>query len=212
MPDPAAPATKEGLAPDARFAAEALCWLPDITRFARSLAGNASDGDDLVQETFLRAYRFWGSYTPGTDARRWLITICRNVFRTRLSREAVVQSVGDEADLDVFATVVSHHAARDDGVDHLFEQGELGTAIEAAIARLPEVYQVTVKLIDVEGMAYEDVAAILDVPLGTVRSRLFRARRLLQEDLLEHARDAGFKSIASVRAKTDTTQETTDSR
>jgi RNA polymerase sigma-70 factor, ECF subfamily len=182
----------EGAARDARFAAEALCWLADITRLARRLAGNTADADDLVQETFLRAYRFWGSYRPGTDCRGWLITICRNVFRSRVSREATVQPVGDDADLEVVATVHAHMAARRDGVDRLFESAELGDAIAVAIGRLSEAHRVVVQLIDVDGMTYEEVAAALDVPVGTVRSRLFRARRLLQDDLIEHARDAGF--------------------
>jgi len=179
---------------DARFEAEALQWLPEITRFARALAGSAADGDDLVQETFLRAYRFWSSYTPGTDCRRWLMTICRNIHRTRVARESVVQAVGDDAELETFATVGSRQRARDAGVDHLFDRLELGEAIQEAIAALPEPYRVVVQLIDVDGMTYEDVAMALDIPIGTVRSRLFRARRMLQDALIEHARDAGFST------------------
>lgn len=179
---------------NARFEAEALHWLPEITRFARALAGSAADGDDLVQETFLRAYRFWSSYTPGTDCRRWLMTICRNIHRTRVARESVVQAVGDDAELETFATVRSRQRAREVGVDHLFDRLELGAAIQKAISALPEPYRVVVQLIDVDGMTYEDVAMALDIPIGTVRSRLFRARRLLQDALIEHARDAGFST------------------
>jgi RNA polymerase sigma-70 factor, ECF subfamily len=188
------PAPETAAARDARFTAEALCWLPELTRFARILAGNAADGDDLVQETFLRAYRFWNTYMPGTDCRRWLMTICRNIHRSRVVREAVVQPVGDDTDLETFATVQSRQHARDGGVDHLFDRLELGSAIHAAIAALSEPYRVVVQLVDVEGMSYEDVAAGLDIPIGTVRSRLFRARRMLQDMLIEHARDAGFST------------------
>lgn len=179
---------------DARFATEALCWLPEITRFARAISGNVADGDDLAQETFLRAFRSWSSYMPGTDCRRWLLTICRNIHLTRVAREAVVQSVGDDADLETFATVQSRQHARDAGVDHLFERLELGSAIRDAIMRLSESHRVVVQLVDVEGMTYDDVALFLDVPIGTVRSRLFRARRLLQDALIEHARDAGLST------------------
>ena len=178
----------------ARFETEAVHWLPEITRFARAIAGSGADGDDLVQETFLRAYRFWNSYTPGTDCRRWLMTICRNLHRTRVARETVVQAVGDDAELDTFATVQSRQRAREAGVDHLFDRLELGAAIRDAIGALPESYRVVVQLVDVDGMTYEDVAAALEIPIGTVRSRLFRARRLLQEALIEHARDAGFST------------------
>jgi RNA polymerase sigma-70 factor (ECF subfamily) len=189
------PAQETDVARDARFSNEALCWLPEVTRFARMLAGSKADGDDLVQETFLRAYRFWSSYMPGTDCRRWLVTICRNVHRSRVERESVVQSVGDDAALDTMATVHSRQRAREGGVDHLFERLELGSAIHAAIATLSEPYGVVVQLIDVDGMKYEDVATALDLPVGTVRSRLFRARRMLQERLIEHARDAGFSAV-----------------
>jgi RNA polymerase sigma-70 factor (ECF subfamily) len=188
------PAQETDVARDARFSEEALRWLPEITRFARMLAGGKSDGDDLVQETFLRAYRFWSSYMPGTDCRRWLVTICRNVYRSRVARESVVQSVGDDAALDTIATVHARQRARDGGVDHLFERLELGVAIHDAIGMLSEPYRVVVQLVDVDGMAYDDVAAALDIPVGTVRSRLFRARRMLQETLIEHARDAGFST------------------
>ena len=196
MPD--LPAHETAAARDARFTSEALCWLPEISRFARVLAGNDSDGDDLAQETFLRAYRFWSSYMPGTDCRRWLITICRNVHRTRVTREAVVQSVGDDADIETLAAVRSHMRARDAGIDHLFEQLELGSAIHEAIAALSEPYRVVVQLVDVEDMTYEDVATALEIPIGTVRSRLFRARRLLQDALIQHARDAGFSTARAV--------------
>jgi RNA polymerase sigma-70 factor, ECF subfamily len=179
---------------DARFEAEALRCLPELTRFARAISGSVADGDDLVQETFLRAYRFWNTYTPGTDCRRWLMTICRNIHRTRVARESVVQAVGDDAELETFATVRSRQRAREVGVDHLFDRLELGAAIQQAIAALSEPYRVVVQLIDVEGMTYEDVATALDIPIGTVRSRLFRARRLLQDALIEHARDAGIST------------------
>jgi RNA polymerase sigma-70 factor (ECF subfamily) len=177
---------------DAQFASEALCWVPEITRLARALTRDPADTDDLVQETFLRAYRFWGSYTPGTDCRRWLVTVCRNAFLSRASRETLVQSVGDDAELDTFATVQLRETARQGGVDHLFEQFELGAAIASAISHLSESYRVVVQMIDVDGATYEEVAVALEVPIGTVRSRLFRARRLLQHELIEHARDAGL--------------------
>ena len=188
------PANKRAGAHDAQFASETLCWLPEVTRFARVLTGTDADGDDLAQETFLRAYRFSSSYTPGTDCRRWLITICRNVHRTHVARESVVQPVGDDADLETLAAVRSHKVARQDGIDHMFEQLELGSAIRRAIADLDEPHRVVVQLVDVEGMSYEDVASALEVPIGTVRSRLFRARRVLQDALIQHARDAGFST------------------
>ena len=180
-------------AKDADFTSNALAWLPDVTRFARALARNGDDADDLVQETFLRAYRFWHTFTPGSDGRRWLFTICRNVFLRRRQREDVVTSVGDDTDVETMAAIYLHVAARDAGLEDMFARFDLGPAITRAIDALPEAYGVVERMVDVDGMTYQEAADLLDIPVGTVRSRLFRARRLLQQDLIEHARDAGIR-------------------
>ena len=183
---------------DADFARNALAWLPDVTRFARALARNGDDADDLVQETFLRAYRFWHTFTPGSDGRRWLFTICRNVFLRRVQRDEVVTSAGDDTDVETIAAINLHVAARDAGLEDMFARFDLGPAITRAIDALPQVYAVVERMVDVDGMSYQEVADVLDIPVGTVRSRLFRARRLLQQDLIEHARDAGIRHDESV--------------
>lgn len=169
----------------------ALPCLPELARFARSLTHDASDADDLVQETYLRAFEAWHTFQLGTDCRRWLFTICRNVFlRTRERAERVVSVEDPEA--ETLGAVMSHKSARDAGLDDLFARIDLGPALERAIDMLSGQFATVVRLIDVDGRTYEDVAGMLDVPIGTVRSRLFRARRLLQESLLAHALDAGF--------------------
>ena len=169
----------------------ALPCLPDLARFARSLTHDASDADDLVQETYLRAFQAWHTFQLGTDCRRWLFTICRNVFlRTRERAERVVSVEDPEA--ETLGAVMTHNSARNAGLDDLFARIDLGPALDRAIDMLSTQFATVVRLIDVDGHSYEDVAEMLDVPIGTVRSRLFRARRLLQEALLAHALDAGF--------------------
>jgi RNA polymerase sigma-70 factor, ECF subfamily len=169
----------------------ALPCLPALARFARSLTRDASDADDLVQETYLRAFEGWHTFQLGTDCRRWLFTICRNVFlRTRQRAERVVAVEDPEA--DTLGAVIAHKSARDAGLDDLFARIDLGPALDRAIDMLPDAFAAVVRLVDVDGHSYEDVSVMLDVPIGTVRSRLFRARRLLQEALLAHALDAGF--------------------
>ncbi len=173
------------------FEREALCHLDDVARFARSLTHSPADADDLVQETFLRAFRGWHTYRPGSDARRWLFTICKHVFlRSRERAERVVELDADPG-AEAIAAARLHNTIRAAGGDDLFDRLDLAPAIERAIAELPEAFRVVEVLVDVEGYAYDDAAAVLEVPIGTVRSRLFRARRLLQETLFEHARDAG---------------------
>ncbi len=178
-------------ADQATFEAIALPHLPAVARVARALAKDASDADDLVQETFLRALRHWDTFAPGSDCKRWLATICRNVFLAQKGREARVTAVEDET-LEALGAADTHLAARAVGLDDLFDRFDLGPAILEAVAALSPAFRDVVTLSDVEGFTYEEIAELLMIPLGTVRSRLFRARRLLQESLLAHAVDRGF--------------------
>ncbi|MGH7618017.1 MAG: RNA polymerase sigma factor, partial [Gemmatimonadaceae bacterium] len=176
---------------DRDFAAAALPHLPALARVAVALTGNEADADDLVQETFLRAYRHWNTFTPGSDCRRWLSTICRNAFLEQRRREARSTAVEDQ-ELESLAAARLHSQARASGVDRLFTRLDLGPAISQAIGALEPPFRDVVVLADVEGFTYEEVAEALGIPVGTVRSRLYRARRQLQEALLAYAIDAGF--------------------
>ncbi len=178
---------------NAAFDAQVLAALPHVVRFARSLAHDDALADDLVQETYLRAYRSWDTFKPGHDARRWLFTICRNVYLRQRERDArVVDTSGEDAELESLAASVEHGAATRSGLGELLDRIDVAPAIRAALAAVPEVYRTAVMLVDVEGESYETAAEVLGVPVGTVRSRLFRARRLLQQSLYTHAVDAGI--------------------
>lgn len=176
---------------DRQFQSEALRWLPEVTRFSLSLTRDEADADDLVQETFLKAYEAWDTYTPGTECRGWLFTICRNSFyRRRLREERHVNC--DDPELEALAAAAVHASAQQGGYADIFARFDLSDAIERAIAKLPDAFREAVLLVDVNDQSYEAAAGLLGVPVGTVRSRLFRARRLLQEALVDHARDAGL--------------------
>ena len=176
---------------DRQFQSEALRWLPEVTRFSLSLTRDESDADDLVQETYLKAYEAWGTYTPGTECRGWLFTICRNSFyRRRLREERHVTC--DDPELEALAAAAVHASAQQGGYADIFARFDLSDAIQGAIASLPDAFREAVLLVDVNDQSYEAAAGLLGVPVGTVRSRLFRARRLLQEALVDHARDAGL--------------------
>ena len=178
---------------DADFDATVLAALPHVVRFARSLAHDDALADDLVQETYLRAYRSWATFKPGADARRWLFTICRNVYLRHREREArVVDTSGEDAELESLAAAVEHGQADRSGLGDLLDRIEVAPAIRQALADVPEVYRTAAILVDVEGESYDAAAEILGVPVGTVRSRLFRARRLLQQSLFKYAVDAGI--------------------
>lgn len=180
-------------APDPGFDALVLAALPHVLRFARSLAHDDALAEDLVQETYLRAYRSRDTFRAGADARRWLFTICRNVYLRQRERESrVVDTSGEDAELESLAAAMEHGAAAHDGLGDLLDRVDVAPAIRAALAAVPEVYRTAALLVDVEGESYEAAAEILGVPVGTVRSRLFRARRLLQQSLFRHAVDAGI--------------------
>ncbi|MDQ6885842.1 MAG: sigma-70 family RNA polymerase sigma factor [Gemmatimonadota bacterium] len=182
-----------GPEPDApsSFEAEALPWLDAVHRFALSMTRDEADADDVVQETYLRAFRSWRTFLAGSDCRRWLFTICRNVFLRSKERERSTVDVS-APEVETLAAVRLHAEAMQSGADSLLDRADLGPAISRAIGELPEPYRVAVVLVDVEGQSYDEAAEIMGVPVGTVRSRLFRGRRRLQEALFTHARDAGF--------------------
>ncbi|HEX7119839.1 MAG TPA: sigma-70 family RNA polymerase sigma factor [Longimicrobiales bacterium] len=180
------------------FEAEALPHLDAVYRFALRLAGSPADAEDLVQETFLRAYRAWEQYTPGTRAKSWLFTICRNVFLRQRERsvrhdEILHQAAGsaDAAGADSPEGPLFAGASADDPEGNFFRE-LVDDSVLDAIEALPDEFRDAVILSDLEGLAYAEIAAVLDIPVGTVKSRLFRGRRQLQEKLYAYAVDNGY--------------------
>ena len=185
------PAAVGDPARDAEFERDALPWLDDVYRFALSLTREEADADDVVQETFLRAYRSWHTFIPGTDCRRWLFTICRNVFLRSRERQRPTVDLED-GEQDAVAAGSVYAAARENGYDDIYARLDLAPALREAVDALAEPFRSAVILVDVEDLSYETAAQVMGVPIGTVRSRLFRGRRLLQEQLLTVAQDLGF--------------------
>lgn len=176
---------------DDAFRREALPWIDDVYRFALSLTRDESDAEDVVQDTFLRAYKSWHTYMPESDCRRWLFTICRNAFLRSKEREWPTVDL-EGVDVDVHAAGSVYVSAVNTGLDAMFARLDLEPAIVEALHKVPEPFRAALVIVDVEDQSYEAAAAVLGVPIGTIRSRLFRGRRLMQEQLLEYARDAGL--------------------
>lgn len=181
------------------FQREALPHTDAVYRFALRLTGAPDAAEDLVQETFLRAFRSWEQYTPGTRAKSWLFTICRNVYLRQRERSArhdriVEESVAREGTGRRGASVVNSLWVdlKDRDPEGEFFGAIVDERILEAIQRLPEEYRTAVLLSDVEGLPYADIAKAMDVPIGTVKSRLFRGRRQLQRDLYEYAVSMGY--------------------
>ncbi|WP_245436616.1 sigma-70 family RNA polymerase sigma factor [Mesorhizobium tamadayense] len=167
-----------------RFGEVVMPHLADALSLARWLTGNATDAEDVVQDACIKAHASIASYAGG-NARAWLLTIVRNSCYTWLARNRPrsIVSVGDLGDL---AEMSAAHAAdvleRGSPEASLIAKADLA-ALEAAIAALPQPFRETLVLRDINGLAYRDIAAMLGVPIGTVMSRLARARGLLIFDL-----------------------------
>jgi RNA polymerase sigma-70 factor (ECF subfamily) len=172
------------------FEARTLEWLPDVRRYALRLSGDPADADDLVQTTYLNAFAGWHTFRPGSDVRRWLFAICRNAFLRTRTRDARTEPMSD-ADLDALAAARAVSGGGRETLEAL-DRLDLAEAIDQAIGRLPEPYRLAVLMVDVEGLRYEAAAREAGVPVGTIRSRLYRGRRLLQEELLRQAEDLGL--------------------
>ena len=176
---------------EAAFRAEALRWLPAVARYARLLTRNQADADDLAQETFLRAFEKWNTFRLGTDCRKWLFAICRHLyFRTRQRDKRFVAA--DDPEAEVLRAAELFWEAEAGGLQNLFDCIDVKPALERSLDELAPEYRDIVLLVDVEGYSYAEAAIEIDIPIGTVRSRLFRARRLLQQALIEYARDLGL--------------------
>ena len=170
--------------------------MPSLYSAALRMTRNPSDAEDLVQETYLKAYRAFGSFQEGTNLKAWLYKILTNTFinsyRAR-KRRPEQSDVDDVEDLYLFRRLGGLEASTagrsaEDQVMALFTDGEVKEALES----LPESFRMAVLLADVEGFSYKEIAEIMDVPIGTVMSRLHRGRKALQRALLEFGRERGL--------------------
>jgi RNA polymerase sigma factor (sigma-70 family) len=177
---------------DLIFEKELLPHVGALQTFAYHLTYNQDDADDLVQETYMKAYRFIDKYEQGTNAKAWLFKILKNAYINEY-RKKVRQPIKVD-----FEDIVTYHDTDDDRISgysdlrqEIFEH-MMGDEVTTAINSLPLDFRTVILLCDIEGFTYEEIASIIDVPIGTVRSRLFRARNLLKEKLTSYAQDHGY--------------------
>lgn len=172
----------------ARFDSEALAHMDALYSFALKLTRAREDAEDLVSDTMLRAFQRWEQYRLGTNIRAWLFTILYHAFVSRKRRVDAreVQPIEDE---DGWAGYEVVGEANPEGT---FYDSFLDEEIVSAIERLPEEYRSAVVMSDLHQMRYAEIAQVLGVPEGTVKSRLFRGRRLLQAQLREYAVTMGY--------------------
>ena len=155
---------------------------------------NRSDAEDLVQETFLRAYRGFGSFEDGTNLRAWLFRILTNTFiNTYRAKQRRVQEtdLADVEDLYLYKRIGSLERASQSAEETLFEMFT-DDEVKAALEALPETFRLPVLLADVEEFSYKEIAEMLDIPIGTVMSRLHRGRKAMQKALIDYATERGI--------------------
>ncbi len=182
----------------AMFEQVALPFLEDVHRFALSLARNHAQAEDLTQETFLSAFRAFGRFRPGSNCKAWLFRICKNLFIDRIRevkrRPRHQTVVGDLPDFDPERSV---KAFEERGIDNEEIFLDLfGDEVNEHLDEMPEEFRRAVLLCDVEGLRYDEIAAILEVPIGTVRSRISRGRAFLRDRLSDYARELGYGRVA----------------
>ena len=184
------------MADQATFAEQAMPFMDSLYSAAMRMTRNAADAEDLVQETYLRAYRGFGGFTEGTNLKAWLYRILTNTY---INAYRAKQRRPDETDLDevedlyLYRRMGGLEAARagrsaEDELMDLFSEAE----VKAAIESLSENFRMVVLLADVEGFAYKEIAEILDIPIGTVMSRLHRGRKRLQQLLTDFGQRRGL--------------------
>jgi len=164
-----------------------------LLSFAYGLTRNEADANDLVQETYLKAFRFIDSYLEGTNAKAWLFRILKNAFINNYRKKSKRPTQVDFEDL------VNIHREEDTALNSYVDLREdiyeriIGDEVTIALGNLSVDYRTVLLLCDIEGFTYEEISKIIDIPIGTVRSRLFRARNLLKKELSAYAQSLGFE-------------------
>ena len=183
------------MADPATFADDAMPFMDQLYSTALRMTRNPADAEDLVQETFLKGYRAYERFEAGTNLRAWLFRILTNTYINSYRKK---QRRPDETELDeveelfLFRRLAGREgdlgrSAEDELFSHITSD-----VVKDAIEELPEQYRMAVLLADVEGFAYKEIAEMLDVPIGTVMSRIHRGRKKLEKRLYEFARESGF--------------------
>ncbi len=179
------------------FEGEFMPQIDALYTFAYHLTYNEDDANDLVQDTYLKAYRFIDNYIEGTNAKAWLFKILKNAFINQYRKRTKQPTRVD------YEEVINFHEEEDSNYSSYMDMREemfqamMGDEVTNAINALPVDFRVVLLLCDIEGFTYEEIAKIVDIPIGTVRSRLHRARNMLKVELRNYAASLGYQDKRS---------------
>ena len=186
------------------FETQALSFLDALYRTALRMTRSEADAEDLVQETYIRAFRFREQFTPGTNLKAWLFRILTNTFINTYRRRQTQPEFTELDGVDEFSLYKRMSDLKTSSgagnPETEFLDGLVDSEVKDALGELPEKFRQVV-LLDVEGFSYKEIAEMLDIPIGTVMSRLHRGRKFLQKRLLDLAQQRGIAAVRSTPQK-----------
>lgn len=189
------------MADQATFEQEALQHARQLYSAAMRMTRNSADAEDLVQETFLKAYRAFGTFEEGTNLKAWLYRILTNTYINKYrkdSRRPTEVDLGDVEDLYMYRRIGTTGEMARTTEDRVLD-GLVEADIKKAVEDLPENFRIPVLLADLEGFSYKEIAEILDIPIGTVMSRLHRGRKAMEKALWDYASERGLLPDGAVK-------------
>lgn len=178
----------------AEFEKEALPHMDSLYNYALRITGDEDDADDLVQETYLKAFRFFDKFERGTNCKAWLFRILKNSYINDYRKLKKEPNKIDYEDVQNFYETIKSDEVETQHYEQDAFSNLLDDEVSKVLAELPEDFRTVIILSDIEGFTYEEIADFVDIPVGTVRSRLHRARKVLYAQLFDYAKERGFIS------------------
>ena len=189
------------------FEEELFPHMDALKTFAYHLSYNEEDANDLVQETYMKAHRFIEKYDQGTNAKAWLFKILKNAYINEYRKKSKRPQKVDFEDIVSYQNSDSASSSKYLDLRQEIFENMMGDEVTIAINSLPIDFRTVILLCDIEGFTYEEISKIIDVPIGTVRSRLFRARNMLKEKLKAYAEKMGYEDKRGARQKSGDEEE-----
>jgi len=189
------------------FEEELFPHMDALKTFAYHLSYNEEDANDLVQETYMKAHRFIEKYDQGTNAKAWLFKILKNAYINEYRKKSKRPQKVDFEDIVSYQNSDSASSSKYLDLRQEIFENMMGDEVTIAINSLPIDFRTVILLCDIEGFTYEEISKIIDVPIGTVRSRLFRARNMLKEKLKAYAEKMGYEDKRGTRQKSGDEEE-----
>lgn len=193
------------------FEREAIPHMSALYTFAVRMTRDEDDASDLVQETYLKAYRFFDKFERGTNCKAWLFRILKNSYINRFRKSSKAPDTVEYDVIEEFYDTIRDSSVETSVLEEQVFSQALDDEVSAALNSLPDEFRTVIILCDIENLTYEEIADFIDCPIGTVRSRLHRARKILAAQLASYARERGF-GVDSKDDRNDTGLHVSDGR